>query len=420
MRSIGWLALLVALLAGSTSVPVVAQTPTDAAEATPAAASRASPVEASAAAASSTTSPSPAATDAAADGPVVRGVFFFSPTCPHCEEVITKHLPGIFEGYGGKPSIRIDESVPPDEVAFYLMSNGSLQLLMVDVSVDPGSRMLVADSERLGVDAAVPRLDIADRHLIGSVDIPKELPGILSAGLAAQGIDWPPVPDLAAALAPFPEAGSALSQAGTPRDDEVLLPAADVSVWVKVSRDPLGNGLAILVLVVLVASLVAVPLLLRRGTMPRLPEWPVPLLAILGIVISTYLGSVESSGVDAVCGPIGDCNAVQDSEWAHPGGVPMGVVGVLGYTLLLAGWVVARLLEGRLADVILVGVAAGAYLGTVFSAWLTFLEPFVIGATCLWCLSSAATMLALLWLTAGRGWAALRRLRGRTLRTRSA
>jgi uncharacterized membrane protein len=104
---------------------------------------------------------------------------------------------------------------------------------------------------------------------------------------------------------------------------------------------------------------------------------------------------------------------VQDSEYAQLVGVPMGVIGVLGYTLVLAGWIVARLLEGRLADVLLVGVAAGTFAGTLFSAWLTFLEPFVIGATCLWCISSALTMLALMWLTAGRGWDALRRLRGR-------
>jgi uncharacterized membrane protein len=31
-------------------------------------------------------------------------------------------------------------------------------------------------------------------------------------------------------------------------------------------------------------------------------------------------------------------------------------------------------------------------LGTLFSIYLTFLEPFVIGATCMWCLSSATIM----------------------------
>jgi uncharacterized membrane protein len=409
MRPVAAVLLLVAMLAATAMTVVAADAEPSALAATgqPGVSEAPSrePVDAA------SPSPSAVATDAAAGGPVVRGVFFFSPTCPHCEIVITEHLPGIFERFGGAPAISIDETLPPGEVAFYLMSNGQLQLLMVDVSVDPGSRMLVADSERLGVDAGVPRLDIADRHLVGSVDIPAQLPGIVESGLAG-GIDWPPVPDLAGALAAFPEAGIVRQAADVPLSAAVL-PAASLSVWAKVSRDPLGNGIAILTLLALVASLIGIPLLLRRGTMPRLPDWPIPLLAIAGIAISAYLGSVESSGGEAVCGPVGDCNAVQDSEYARLAGVPMGVIGVLGYSLVLAGWVLARLLEGRLADAIVAGIAAGAVAGTLFSAWLTFLEPFVIGATCLWCISSALVMLALMWLLAGRGWDAFRRLRRR-------
>ena len=93
-------------------------------------------------------------------------------------------------------------------------------------------------------------------------------------------------------------------------------------------------------------------------------------------------------------------------------GIPIGVLGVVGYALLLAGWVVARLVHGRMADLIVAGMAAGAFLGVCFSAYLTFLEPFVIGATCMWCITSALTMLALLWLLARPGWLAWRRLRG--------
>jgi uncharacterized membrane protein len=41
--------------------------------------------------------------------------------------------------------------------------------------------------------------------------------------------------------------------------------------------------------------------------------------------------------------------------------------------------------------------------GTLFSIYLTFLEPFVIGATCAWCVTSAIVMTALLALTAAPG-----------------
>jgi uncharacterized membrane protein len=37
--------------------------------------------------------------------------------------------------------------------------------------------------------------------------------------------------------------------------------------------------------------------------------------------------------------------------------------------------------------------------GLAFSIYLTFLEPFVIGATCAWCLTSAIVMTALFWLS---------------------
>jgi uncharacterized membrane protein len=105
--------------------------------------------------------------------------------------------------------------------------------------------------------------------------------------------------------------------------------------------------------------------------------------------------------VTAVCGPIGDCNTVQQSAYARLFGVvPIGVLGVFGYLALLALSLIVAVDRGRLADLAgraRFGLAAG---GTLFSIYLTFLEPFVIGATCAWCLTSAVVMTALLWLMA--------------------
>jgi uncharacterized membrane protein len=344
-------------------------------------------------------------------GAVVRGIFFFSPTCGHCEYVISEHLPGFFAIAGGEPGVAIDESIDPGEVAFYLMSNGALQMLMVDVSVDAGARMFSADSDRLGLgQAGVPRVDIGDRHFTGSADIPDRLPDIIRTSLAEGGLDWPPVPGLAEALAPFPEAGE-LPDPDGPDGESATLPAESLTLMERLTRDPLGNGIAVVVLIALLASLVLVPLLSVRGSLSGLPAWPVPLLAILGIVVSAYLGIVETNDVSAVCGPVGDCNTVQQSEYAVLLGIPIGVLGVIGYSLLLGGWIVSRLVQGRMADLIVAGLAMGAFVGTAFSTYLTFLEPFVIGATCMWCITSALTMLALLWLLAGAGWSAWQRLR---------
>jgi uncharacterized membrane protein len=359
-------------------------------------------------------SPSAAPAPADADGPTARGVFFFSPTCVPCQVVIDEQLPSIFESVGGEPSVAIDESLAPGELAFYLMGNEALQLLMVDISVDPGARMFVADSQRLGIgESDLPRLDIAGERLLGPTDIAERLPDLVAAALAGPGIDWPSVPGLAAALEPFPEAGTLPADGEAAGSPEVALPGASLSVWDRVMLDPLANGIAIALLVALLASLVAVPILAARGSLPDLPSWPVPWLALLGLAVSFYVGSVKSSGAELICGPVGDCNAVLRSDYASLTGVPNGVLGVVAYSLLLTGWIVAHLVRGRMADVILVGVAAGALAGTLLSAYLTFLEPFVIGATCLWCVTSALAVLGLLWLTAGPGWAGLRRLFGR-------
>jgi uncharacterized membrane protein len=180
----------------------------------------------------------------------------------------------------------------------------------------------------------------------------------------------------------------------------------------KLARDPLGNGIAVVVLALLLVSLIAAPLLAVRGSVPHLPGWTVIVLALVGMAVAAYLATVETSGSEAVCGPVGDCNAVQGSEYAQLFGVHIGVLGLIGYGLIAALWVVSRVARGRLADGALVLIALGTVAGVAFSAYLTFLEPFVIGATCMWCITSALVMLALLWVSVGPGYGAWLRLRG--------
>ncbi len=353
-----------------------------------------------------------------AEGPVVQAVLFFAPTCGHCHYVITEFLPGLFEETGGQPSITFDQSVLPGEPSFYLMSNGRLQLLLVDVSQPVGSAMFGADSERLGMDrAGVPRLDVQDIYLVGSGDIPDRFPTMVDEGLAGGGIGWPSVPDLDTAIAPFLAEGSVAVVEPDGREDgedeAVVIPVGDDRGPLdRFGDDPVGNGISVVVLIVLVASLVAAPLLAARGSLPSFPAWFVPVLAIVGIGVAAYLANVETSGSEAVCGPVGDCNAVQESEYAELFGVPIGVLGVIGYLLVGGLWLVSRLASGAVADWAILLIAVGAFGGTLFSAYLTFLEPFVIGATCMWCISSALVMMALLWVSAGPAWSAWRRLRG--------
>jgi uncharacterized membrane protein len=350
------------------------------------------------------------------DGPVVQAVMFFSPTCGHCELVINEHLPVIFEQFGGEPTVLFDDTVPPEEVAFFEMTNGTLDILLVDGSVEAGAIMFAEDSERLAIDRpGVPRLDIADVYLVGSQQIPTELPGMIEEGLVSGGIPWPDAPGIEEALATIPgssEADQPVSGDTSGDSAEALHVATDDSISDKIARDPLGNGLAILVLAGLTMSIILVPVLVHRGSLRGGPTWIIPVLALIGLGVSLYLASVETSGVEAVCGPVGDCNAVQQSKYASIFGVPIGVLGAIAYVGVIIAWIVTKVSKGRTADTAAVLIALTAFGGTGFSIYLTSLEPFVIGATCMWCLTSALAIVGLLWFSAAPGWAALERLRG--------
>ncbi len=422
--------VLLALLA----TPVVAQDDTSSApEASASTAATAIPVASAAPSTAPSQPPLPTAIPVS-DGPLAQSVLFFSPTCGHCHYVITETLPPLFAQNGGEPLVTFDQSVPANEVTFYLMSNGRVQVLLVDVTQPAGQAMFTADSIRLGIDqAGVPRLDIEDDYLVGSGDIPDQFPDLVARALEREGMAWPDVPGLDEVLAPFaangavpdpaatpepqgsgsPDASAAPDGAApTPHDPFAVIPVGEEEdVFDKVARDPLGNGLAIVVLIVLVLSLVAAPLLAARGALPAFPDWLIIVLAAVGLVVAAYLANVETSGNEAVCGPVGDCNAVQESEYAKLFGIPVGVLGIIGYAAIGVLWLVSRVAKGALADWALVLIALGAFGGSLFSVYLTFLEPFVIGATCMWCITSAVVMVALLWVSAGPGWAAWRRRR---------
>jgi uncharacterized membrane protein len=185
-------------------------------------------------------------------------------------------------------------------------------------------------------------------------------------------------------------------------------------VVARVLTDPRGNGLAILVLVGMIATVVRSILAPRRpapALRTRRLDWITPVLALAGLGVASYLAHVEVHGVEAVCGPVGDCNTVQQSEWARLFGVlPIGVLGVLGFAAILVAWGVRRWGMGRASPRAAVALLAMTGFGVLFSIYLTFLEPFVIGATCLWCLSSAVIMTTLYVLAHAPGRAAVAEL----------
>jgi uncharacterized membrane protein len=343
------------------------------------------------------------------EGAVVHAVLFYSPSCPHCQYVITEVFPPLLGQYGDQ-----------------------LQIIGVNVTNQAAQNLFLAaiDFYQIPDEVAgsVPLLAVGDTWLIGDRDIPDQFPGIIEAGLAQGGIDWPAIPGLAEALASVqPQSSpSASTPAPTSTTAPLVLPTPEprtaphlrfgAGVASTFMNDPAGNSVAVVVLVGMIVSVVFVALRLRepRPYQPRaLTHAGVVLLTLAGIAISGYMTFVETSGMSAVCGPVGNCNTVQQSQFALLFGVlPLGALGLAGYAAILVTWLAGRGFPGRRgewATVLAFGLAA---FGALFSIVLTFLEPFVIGATCTWCISSALAMTGLLWLTSGPGIAALQSLEG--------
>jgi uncharacterized membrane protein len=107
-------------------------------------------------------------------------------------------------------------------------------------------------------------------------------------------------------------------------------------------------------------------------------------LAALGLAISIYLTWVHYAGIEPVCTGISDCERVQTSQYADLAGIPVAVLGIVGYAAILLS------LRTR-ADV----TALLAYLALAFSAYLTWAEVFRIDAICQWCVASALITLAI-------------------------
>lgn len=289
---------------------------------------------------------------------VVRAVLFYSPTCPHCEYVINEILPPLKAQYGDSLDVRtIDVSTPngqtlyQDAVAYYNIPD-----------------------ERLGVPTMLVAPDVI---LVGSGEIPDIFPSLIEAGLAQGGIGWADLPGLAAFIE---MSGEASTEAPAP-----------LTMGERFALDPAGNTVSVIVLIGMLVVVGMVAFNFQRPARKiNVPDWLIPALTGLGVLVAFYLAFVELTQTEAICGPVGDCNTVQQSPYATLFGfLPVGVLGMIGYLLIFLAWVAQKLNKPAWRPKAAVALWLLSGFGTLFSIYLTFLEPFVIGATCMWCITSA-------------------------------
>jgi uncharacterized membrane protein/thiol-disulfide isomerase/thioredoxin len=398
-----------------------------------------------------------------AQQPVVYAVLFFSPSCGHCHYVITEFLPPLQDEYGEQLQVLyVDVSQPEGSMLFYAACDalgvpddhcGYVPTLVIGITVLVGSQ---------AIPEQMPAL-VRDGLAAGGVDIPA-IPGLREAyDVSVGGEQAGAAQDTASESAPISTTFHETTWRDRLNQDRMgnSLAIGVLGVLIIGLAVQLGYGARLLIKderqhwaigrtggvfvmgVAMVTTFIAATLALEnsRLSLPTLlaagvtlvmafvvwaivhvdcPDgqsgytfsgWLLPLVASLGLVVAGYLAYVEIGENRAVCGAVGDCNTVQQSEYAELFGlVPIGLLGVCGYVMILAVWAVSRCTTGWVDDVAQATMLGAALSGTVFSIYLTFLEPFVIGATCAWCLTSAMLMILILCLQAPAGWTAVNRL----------
>ena len=124
----------------------------------------------------------------------------------------------------------------------------------------------------------------------------------------------------------------------------------------------------------------------------------IAVLALVGLLMSVYLLLYKLGFYGELACGSGSCEAVQTSEYAMLLGVPVAGWGVAWYA---AVFVLAFLSlqpahqEASWPARLIFLLAAG---GLAFSAYLTYLELFVINAICRWCVASAVVTLLIFML----------------------
>jgi uncharacterized membrane protein len=119
----------------------------------------------------------------------------------------------------------------------------------------------------------------------------------------------------------------------------------------------------------------------------------IAVLSVAGLAVATYLTYVHYADVKPFCvAGGGGCEKVQTSDYAKLAGIPVAVLGLIGYLVIL-GSALVRGDPGRLTGAVV------ALAGFGFSAYLTWRELFTIDAVCQWCVASAVLMTLLAVLT---------------------
>ena len=118
-------------------------------------------------------------------------------------------------------------------------------------------------------------------------------------------------------------------------------------------------------------------------------------LALIGVFVALYLTMYKLGAIGHLACGMGGCERVNTSKWSTFFGAPVAAWGLAFYIATLIVAVVGTapgMMHRREVSYLL---AAMSLIGVAFSAWLTYLELYVIDAVCRYCVTSAIIVTAI-------------------------
>src|SRR5512136_1639863 len=126
--------------------------------------------------------------------------------------------------------------------------------------------------------------------------------------------------------------------------------------------------------------------------------WGSIILAILGAADAIYLLIYKLTGNNQMCLGNGGCHDVNFSPFSEIYGIPVSVFGISAFLAILCILVLEKRFKfvEKYGPMVIFGICLG---GVVFSAYLTYLEVYIIHAICPFCVVSAV-LITLLFILA--------------------
>ena len=115
------------------------------------------------------------------------------------------------------------------------------------------------------------------------------------------------------------------------------------------------------------------------------------ILTIIGLLVSIYMTIYKITSNDSMCVGSGDCKTVNASRYAEVYGIPVAVLGVAGYSAILAVLLLERKpgFFQQNGTLLFFGLSLTGFL---FTLYLIFVETVLIKAYCPFCITSQTVM----------------------------